>query len=153
VYNKNMPEASAVSETTAGVKPAVTTPKEIQLTPEQTPVANRLAVMREMSQRKQKITEESNFVHTAEVLQETDSMASAFSAAVGNVTQADNISCCYNMAGSHAAEERLLAGQLDRNDLTADQRLIFGYVKNEASQLRTSRELMGKVDPIVKTVN
>lgn len=140
-----MAEVAAISEATAGVKPALVTSKETQLTPEQSLVDSQLARMREMSQQKQKIREESGFAHAGKVLQETGSVASAFSAVVGNVTQADNISCCYNMAGSHVAEERLLAGQLDRNDLTADQQLIFSYIKNEVAQLRTSRELMGEV--------
>lgn len=140
-----MAEVTAVSEATAGVKPALNIPKETQRPPEQSLVDNQLAGMREMSQRKQKIREASDFAHAGKVLQEAGSVARAFSAAVGNVTQADNISCCYNMAGSHAAEERLLASQLDRNDLTPDQQLIFGYIKDEAAPLKTSRELMGEV--------
>lgn len=139
-----MSEVGEVPQLVA-TKPSLSKPKEVQLTPEQSLIANQLARMREMTRQKQKVTEESNFTHVGRVLQETGSVANAFSAAIGNVTQADNISCCYNMAGFHAAEERLLAGQLDRNDLTADQRLIFGYINNEATQLRSSRELMGEV--------
>lgn len=105
---------------------------------------NIFAKINGMAQEKAKVAEERGLGIMIREHEKSGSVASAFSSVVGQHTTADNISCCYNMVGTHAAEERLFSDLLEEGNPSADERLVYDRVRVEAAVLRSSRELIGK---------
>lgn len=119
------------------VEPAILPPERLKL-------ENIFTEINQSAQEKAKSAEENVLGIMEREREKSGSVASAFSSVVGEFTTADNISCCYNIAGVHAAEERFFTSLLEGDGVSEDQRLVYRRLKDEATVLKSSREFVGK---------
>lgn len=130
-------QAEVAGEKASPVEPAITSS-------EGSTSENIFAKINGMAQEKAKVAEERSLGIMIREHEKSGSVAGAFSSVVGQYTTADNISCCYNMVGAHAAEERFFSDLLEEGNPSEDERLVYDRMRVEAADLRLSRELIGK---------